>query len=228
MRPQSGKEPPTVAPRRRGRASAIPGLSIREGREDDLEALLEIYNDAVVSSPATFDLEPKTLEQRRKWFEEHKREHPLIVVEAEGQVVGYATLSPFRDKPGYSRSVESSVYIHRDYRGRGVGTAAVRATIERAVELNYHTIIAGIVPPNEASFRLFRRLGFRHVGLFREVGFKFGRWQDVDFFQLHLKGEPMQSDGRPPARRRAASSAASPRLSSRARRSSPLRPASAP
>jgi phosphinothricin acetyltransferase len=194
MKLQSGKKSPTVTPRTRGRASAAPRLSIRDGREGDLQALLEIYNDAIASSAATFDLEPKTLEQRRKWFEEHKREHPLIVVEADGRVVGYATLSPFRDKPGYSRSVESSVYIHRDYRGNGVGTAAVRATIERALELNYHTIIAAIVPPNEASFRLFRRLGFRHVGLFREVGFKFGRWQDVDFFQLHLTGKPMKPD----------------------------------
>lgn len=171
--------------------------TVRDAREDDLLPLLDIYNDAVITSTATFDLEPQTPEQRRKWFDEHGREYPLIIIEVEGRAVGYATLSPFRDKPAYSRSVESSVYIHRDYRGAGLGTAAMRAAIERAEELNYHTIVAAIVPPNEASVRLHRKLGFKHVGLFAEVGFKFGRWRDVDFFQLHLTRWPSEDRATP-------------------------------
>ncbi|MDG6909272.1 MAG: N-acetyltransferase [Nitrososphaerota archaeon] len=157
---------------------------VRPGREGDIPALLEIFNDAVANSTATFDLEPQTLEQRSAWFLSHGGAYPLVVVEAGGLLVGYATLSPFRDKPAYSKTAESSVYVHRGHRGRGAGRAAMDAVIAKAGELGFHTVVAGIVPPNEASVRLHESLGFVHVGDFREVGFKFGRWQDVSFYQL--------------------------------------------
>jgi len=174
----------TARPRRR--KDAAKKVVVRDARKSDLPALLEIYNDAVLRSPATFDLEPQTLGQRLKWFSEHGRLHPLIVAERSGHVLGYACLSDFRDKPGYSKSAEDSVYVHRDAQGKGIGKALMKELLARAVSLGYHTIIAAIVPPNEASVRLHEGFGFGYVGNLREVGFKFSRWQDVAFYQLFL------------------------------------------
>jgi L-amino acid N-acyltransferase YncA len=161
-------------------------MRIRDATTDDLPALLEIYNQAVLTSPATFDLEPQTLRQRRKWFSEHGDSLPLIVAESRGRVIGYASLSRFRNRPGYSKTVEDSVYVHAEFRGAGVGNALLKEIVARATKLRYHTVIAGIVPPNEASVRLHEGLGFAKVGNFREVGFKFSSWQDVTFYQLFL------------------------------------------
>ena len=163
-----------------------PETYIRRAKRSDLPALIEIYNHEVRSSPATFDLEPQTLAQRRAWFSSHGRMHPLIVAERRGRVIGYASLSGFRDKPGYSKSGEDSVYVRRGFQGKGVGTLLLKEILARATELGYHTVIAGVVPPNEASVRLHEGLGFGYVGNFREVGFKFSRWRDVAFYQAFL------------------------------------------
>lgn len=163
------------------------GVQIRDGKISDLKALLDIYNDAVRTSPATFDLEPLTLTQRKKWFEEHGPRLPLIVAESQGEIIGYATLSEFRDKPGYSQTVEDSVYVRRDFQGKGVGSKLLKEIVSRAKKLGYHTIIAAIVPPNEASVSIHERLGFAYVGNFKEVGYKFASWQDVCFYQLFIK-----------------------------------------
>jgi len=128
----------------------------------------------VLTSPATFDLEPQTLAQRSRWFSDHGRSYPLIVAERQGRVLGYASLSEFRDKPGYSKSAEDSVYVHRNFQGQGVGKALMKEILARAVNLGYHTIIAAIVPPNEASVRL-------HEGLEddqREAGRRNWRWKE--------------------------------------------------
>jgi len=167
-------------------AAASPQTKIRRARESDLPALLEIYNHEVRRSPATFDLEPQTLAQRKEWFSGHRRMHPLVVAERRGRVIGYASLSRFRDKPGYSRTGEDSVYVRRGFQGKGVGTLLLKEILSRATKLGYHTVIAGVVPPNEASVRLHEGLGFGYVGNFREVGFKFSRWQDVQFYQVFL------------------------------------------
>jgi phosphinothricin acetyltransferase len=110
----------------------------------------------------------------------------LIVAESRGRVIGYASLSKFRDKPAYSGTGEDSVYVRGDFQCKGVGTLLLKEILARATKLGYHTVVAGIVPPNEASVRLHERLGFGYVGRFREVGFKFSRWQDVAFYQVFL------------------------------------------
>ena len=164
-------------------------ITLRYGVEDDLPALLDLYNYSVLNSIATFDLVEQTLEQRKKWFAEHSpNKHPLIVAESERKILGYATLSQFRDKPAYSKSVESSVYVVRDSQRSGVGTALMRRIIEVARKLGYRTIVACIVSPNRASFSLHEKLGFIEVGKFKEVGFKFGAWRDTAWFQLMLEG----------------------------------------
>jgi len=182
-----------MAARPRRKPLADQEILVRDARQSDLPALLEIYNDAVLTSPATFDLEPQTLAQRKKWFLEHGRSFPLVVAEAHGRVIGYASLSRFRDKPGYSKSAEDSVYVHKDFQGGGVGKALMSVILERAVALGYHTVVAGIVPPNEASVRLHEGFGFVYVGNFKEVGFKFSRWQDVAFYQLFLPTKTSKS-----------------------------------
>jgi phosphinothricin acetyltransferase len=163
-------------------------VCVRDAQHKDLLQILNIYNAFVVSSDATFDLEPLTLEQRLEWFRQHHPQtYPILVATEEDRVVGYACLSPFRDKPAYRKSVEVSVYVDSDYHGRGIGKTLLEAILKRAAEIGYHTVIAGITGGNEASIRLHEKFGFQHVGRFREVGFKFGRWCDVHFYQLMLE-----------------------------------------
>jgi L-amino acid N-acyltransferase YncA len=159
---------------------------IRDARESDLPALLDIYNYIVRTSAATFDLEEQTLEQRRKWFQKFDERYPLIVAVVNGAVVGYASLSRFREKPAYGQTAETSVYIHYDYQGKGIGRLLMEAIIKRAKALNYHVLIAGITGGNESSAKLHRSLGFVPVAHFREIGYKFGQYHDVTFYQLFV------------------------------------------
>lgn len=159
---------------------------VRRARPGDLPAVTAIYNQAVVASPATFDVEPFTVETRRPWFEEHSEAYPLYVAERDGAVVGYASLSRFRTKPAYLYTAEVSVYIDDRAHGQGVGTALYEALIPEAKRLGYHALIAGITRPNPASVALHERFGFRSVGVLREVGRKFDRWHDVEWFELQL------------------------------------------
>jgi L-amino acid N-acyltransferase len=159
-------------------------LHIRDAVLSDLPAMLEIYNDAIRNLTATFDLEEQNLDERNNWFEKYGGKYPLIVAEMNGEVVGYSSLSKFREKPAYSHSTELSVYISSTHRGRGVGSALMKEIVHRAVKLSYHTVIGGIVGGNEVSVKLHEKFGFEYVGCFKEVGFKFGEWQDVHFYQL--------------------------------------------
>jgi L-amino acid N-acyltransferase YncA len=159
-------------------------LHIRDAVLNDLPAMLEIYNDAIRNLTATFDLEEQNLAERKNWFEKFGGKYPLIVAEMNGEVVGYSSLSKFREKPAYSHSTELSVYISSIHRGRGVGSALMKEILHRAAKLSYHTVIGGIVGGNEVSVKLHEKFGFEYVGCFKEVGFKFGEWQDVHFYQL--------------------------------------------
>lgn len=135
---------------------------------------------------ATFDLDEFTLDERREWFSHYGGHYPLIVAEQDGVIAGYASLSRYREKAAYDRTVESSVYVHPKFHGQGIGKALMVDILERAKTCGHHVVIAGITSGNEASVRLHEGLGFQFVGRFREVGHKFGQWQDVDFYQLIL------------------------------------------
>jgi L-amino acid N-acyltransferase len=161
-------------------------IHIRTAVLSDLPAMLEIYNSAIRNLTATFDLTEQTLDERKIWFEKYGGKYPLIVAELDGEVIGYSCLNPFRDKPAYSHSTELSVYISSNHRGKGVGTALMQEILHRATELGYHTVIAGITGGNEVSVKLHKKFGFEYVGCFKEVGFKFGEWQDVHFYQLMI------------------------------------------
>lgn len=161
-------------------------MVIRTAEEKDMPELLDIYNYEVEHGLATFDLNPKTMEERLVWFREHNvGNHPLIVAEEDGKVVGYASLSSYRPKEAYSATVELSVYIDKEYRRRGIAGELAYAILETAKERDdIHTVISVITGGNEASIRLHERLGFIHCGTIREVGVKFGKMLDIENYQI--------------------------------------------
>ncbi|MFI7238142.1 GNAT family N-acetyltransferase [Streptomyces cyaneofuscatus] len=163
---------------------------VRPGGEEDLAELVRIYNHYVTGTPVTFDVEPVTVEQRRPWLAAHPDHgpHRLLVAEAGGVVLGYATSSAFRPKQAYATSVETSVYLAPQYGGRGVGSLLYAALFEALAQEDVHQALAGVALPNEASERLHLRFGFEPVGVYREVGRKFGRFWDVAWFQKPLSG----------------------------------------
>jgi phosphinothricin acetyltransferase len=157
---------------------------------DDLPALTAIYNHYVVNTTITFDLQPFEPEGRRAWFDDHSssgRHRLLVAIDPDGSLLGYATTSRWRPKAAYDTTVESSVYCRPDVVGRGVGTAVYSALFESIAGEDIHRIVAGISQPNPASVALHRRLGFREVGLFSNVGRKFGRYWDVAWFERPLR-----------------------------------------
>jgi L-amino acid N-acyltransferase YncA len=163
-------------------------ITIRTAETTDLPAILDIYNDAVLNTTASYDYEPHTLEQRHGWFEQHQAMgYPVLVaINAEGVVVGWGSLSKFRDKIGYQHSVEHSVYVAPDARRQGIGRLLLIALIEAACALDKHVIIGGVDASNEASRRLHESLGFEAVAHFKQVGYKFDRWLDLIFYQKVL------------------------------------------
>lgn len=163
-------------------------IQIRAALEQDLEAMLEIYNDVIVNTTAVYDYQPHTLEMRRQWFRiKEAQGFPVFVAEEDGKVVGFSSIGPFRAWAAYKYSVENSVYVAADQRGKGIGKLLIAPLVEASVQLNMHTIIAGIDATNEASIKLHSSFGFKEVAHFKQVGYKFGRWLDLTFMQLLLK-----------------------------------------
>jgi phosphinothricin acetyltransferase len=163
-------------------------VTIREATRDDLPGILEIYNDAVLKTTATYDYEPRTLEQRQTWFDDHVRQNlPVFVAQNEaGRIVGWSALNPFHARPGYRFTTENSVYVAADCRGQGVGRRLMPPLIEGARQRRLHAIIGAIDADNTASIRLHAEFGFEKVALLKQVGFKFGRWLDVIYMELLL------------------------------------------
>jgi L-amino acid N-acyltransferase len=161
-------------------------LTIRRATPDDLEAITEIYNDAIRSTTATFDTEPKSLADRRQWLETHGERHPVLVAELEGQVVGWSSLSRWSDRLAYADTAETTFYVHPQHRGQGIGRRLKEATVAEARRLGFHTLIARVAEGSVASLHLNESLGFVRVGTLREVGRKFGRLLDVHILQKML------------------------------------------
>ncbi len=154
----------------------------------DLPAINDIYNYYVHRSTCTYQLEPEPLEGRRAWFAAHPPEkYPVTVAELDGRVIGWGSLSKFRDRAAYDGTVEASVYIHHDHHRRGLGRGLLLDLIERARAAGFHTLVGGCSADQIASLRLQESLGFTRVAHFKQVGYKFGQWLDVIFLQLMLK-----------------------------------------
>lgn len=161
-------------------------MEIRMARQSDLQELLEIYNYEVKNGVATLDLEPKTLEDRQSWFDQHNVDHhPLYVADADGRVAGYVSLSSYREKEAYRSTVELSVYIAADYRRQGIATALMDFILKEARrDETIHNVVSVITSGNEASCRLHDRFGFQFCGTIPEVGVKFGRQLSIDNYSL--------------------------------------------
>ncbi|WP_119304287.1 GNAT family N-acetyltransferase [Dongia deserti] len=163
-------------------------MDVRDANESDLAAMLAIYNDVVLTTTAIYDYQPRSSEQQLAWFRAKRdQDLPVLVAESDGAIAGFASYGPFRPWPAYLYSVENSVYVAADWRGRGIGSLLLPAIIQHAADRGLHTMIAGIDATNEASLRLHRKFGFEPVAQFREVGWKFERWLDLTFLQRMLQ-----------------------------------------
>lgn len=159
---------------------------LRDATAADLPAINEIYNHYVLHSTCTYQTEPSTEEERAAWFAAHGPKHPVIVAEHGGLVIGWASLSKFHQRRAYENTVEDSVYLHHEARGKGLGTLLLKELLARARAIGHHTMVGIISADQEASIALHVKLGFTEAARLREVGFKFGRWLDVVWMQRML------------------------------------------
>lgn len=162
------------------------GVNLRLARPEDAEATRAIYNTEVTGSTVTFDLVPRSIEDQLAWLDQRSGAMAVVVAEVDGQVVGFASLSPYRDRPAYATTVEDSVYVHADFRSQGVARALLAEILDIAVARGFHAVMARIVGGHDASISLHTSLGFEIVGTEREVGRKFGKWLDVLIMQRML------------------------------------------
>ena len=169
-------------------------MRVRLVEAEDAAGLIAIYNPEVIETTVSFDLVPRSLDEQIEWIGQHRGTHPCIVavneeddlgeIGARGErLLGFASVSPFRERPAYATTVENSVYVHREARGRGAGAVLLRRLIEVAGESGFHSLIARIVGENGPSIALHQRCGFSLVGTEIEVGRKHGRWLDVVEYQ---------------------------------------------
>jgi L-amino acid N-acyltransferase YncA len=161
------------------------------------EAILAIFNEAIVNSTALYDYKPRTLETIAAWFDtKSKGKFPVIGIENDsGDLMGFGSYGTFRAWPAYKYSVEHSLYVDARFRRQGVGKRLLRELIATAREQDYHILVGGIDATNSASIRLHEGLGFTHCGTIRQAGFKFGRWLDLSFYQLILSTPSDPIDG---------------------------------
>ena len=161
-------------------------MQIRRAELGDAAAIRAIYNPQVESSTVTFDLVPRSMAEQEAWIEARTGAHAALVAEIDGELVGFGSLSPYRDRAGYATTVEDSVYIAPGRQSLGVGTALLGALVDTAVDHGFHTIMARVVGGHEASIALHLGAGFEVVGTERQVGRKLGRWLDVVLLQRLL------------------------------------------
>jgi L-amino acid N-acyltransferase len=162
-------------------------VTIRTAREEDLPAILDIYNHIITNTTAVYHYQPHTMEMRKAWYDGRVKDgFPVFVAEDDGKVVGFSSYGPFRPWPAYKYTMENSVYVTDGQRGKGIGKLLMEPLISHARAHDVHAIIAVVDASNDASVQLHRNFGFEEVGHFREVGYKFDRWLDLKFMELVL------------------------------------------
>ena len=165
--------------------------------EQHAAAILDIFNEAIVNSTALYDYNPRTLDSMVSWFATKAAQHfPVIgAINEANTLLGFASYGTFRAWPAYKYTVEHSIYIYPEHRGKGIGCALMQQLIAAAMARQYHVMIGGIDVTNTASIALHQQLGFVHAGTIKHAGFKFGRWLDLAFYQLLLPTPDHPLDG---------------------------------
>jgi L-amino acid N-acyltransferase len=150
-------------------------VQIRKAELADVDSITEIYNEAILTTTATFDTDPKTVAERTQWLNAHDDRHPVLVAVVNGEVVGWASLTPWSERRAYDDCAETTFYVQSMHRSRGIGRLLKNAILEEARRLRFHTLIARVAEGSDASLHLNEGLGFVHVGTLKEVGRKFGK-----------------------------------------------------
>ena len=161
-------------------------MIIRKAEQRDLPELLDLYNYEAVNSVANLDINPRTIDEWQIWFDHHNVEnHPLYVAEIDGSAVGYCSLSSYRDKEAFRSTVELSIYVSHNFRKRGIAAKLMAFILDEARrDERTHTVVSVITTTNEPSCKLHEKFGFENCGVIKEVGMKFGEYQDIVNYQL--------------------------------------------
>ena len=154
-------------------------IQIRAAKLDDLKDITEIYNEAIKNTTATFDTQNKTLETQKEWFKNHGKKNPIIVAEEDKKIVGWAALTQYSTKCAYSDFAEISLYVKKEKQGQGIGKQLIQKIVEEGKKAGLHALLARITDGNKKSIHLHEIVGFQHVGILREAGYKFGKRLDV-------------------------------------------------
>ncbi|QEN08310.1 N-acetyltransferase family protein [Oceanispirochaeta crateris] len=161
-------------------------MILRDAVKNDVKEILDIYNEAIVNSVSTFHTEEQSLGERNQWFDEHGKDHPILILELDGHVAAWGSLSMWNPKPAYNGTAELTLYVNKVFRGGGLGNAMMEALLDKAKSIGLHTLISLITSSNEASLCLHKKWSFSKVGVLKESGFKFNQYHDVDIWQIIL------------------------------------------
>ena len=156
---------------------------IRKAVDDDIPAITKIYNEAILNTTATFDLEPKSVSSQRKWFKGHGSKNPILVAVIDNNVIGWISLSEYSTRCAYADTAELSLYVEESFRNQGIGKKLIQAILDEGQKVGLHTVISRIAGGNEISIHLHKQFGFDDVGVMKEVGNKFGKLLDVFIMQ---------------------------------------------
>lgn len=148
-----------------------------------MPAITDIYNEAILTTDATFDVELKSVSEQKVWFDDHGKKNPILVAVVDGAVQGWASLSKWSTRCAYTKTAEISVYVKQEYRGRGIGTRLMHDILAAGETAGLHTVLSRITAGNDVSVHLHEQAGFEHIGIMKEVGNKFGRTLDVVMMQ---------------------------------------------
>ena len=161
--------------------------TIRPATINDLQAITNIYNQAILNTTATFDTEIKSIEDRTQWFNKRDSDFLILVAVLNDTVVGYAALNKWSERKAYDITAEISIYISENFRNKGFGKMLLNTIILSAKSTNLNSLLARITEGNEQSIYMHQNVGFETVGVMKKVGEKFGRKLDVTMMQLLLK-----------------------------------------